>query len=258
MILTRLRYIVPTFRVYRNPSLRFLDYAGLTRAGRVVQVILRSGLRFNIRTRTSDFGVLDDVFMRGVYNQALQHIGRGDVVVDIGAQCGAFAVAAGTLGARVFCYEPLPDNVALLQENARLNGCEERVTVEGMAVPAHSGRNTLYVVRGDTGGATFVPSIHPDWASHHVIQLSVHCVTLGEIFRTQNIEQCDCLKMDCEGAEYEILGAAEAHVLEQTRMVVLEYHPNGDVRAISDRLRESEFAVRISSDTSILLARRTS
>ena len=52
----------------------------------------------------------------------------------------------------------------------------------------------------------------------------VAAFTLEEIFDREKIESCDLLKLDCEGAEYEILLNAPANVLRRVSRISLEYH----------------------------------
>jgi hypothetical protein len=76
--------------------------------------------------------------------------------------------------------------------------------------------------------------------------LEVPSTSLDAIFAEREIEQCDLLKMDCEGAEYEILFAASDDTLRRIRRIVLEYHdwvvPFGH-RDLARMLRERGFEV---------------
>lgn len=250
----RLLRALAGFRVYRNPSIRILDYLGLVRSRRV-EVALRNGLRFNVRLRTGDFGILDEVFSQGIYNRALERIEPGHLVLDVGAHAGIFALAAARRGATVLCFEPLPDNVELLKANTKLNGFDARITVCQSAVAAVPGTMELFTLASDTGGSTFFPATHPAWKNDtRVKRLSVPCVTLHEIVHRHRLSMCDCLKMDCEGAEFDIVERAAAADLQRFRMIILEYHPINDVGRIRSRLEQLGFAVDVSDNPCILWA----
>lgn len=62
--------------------------------------------------------------------------------------------------------------------------------------------------------------------------------------KSHRIDKIDLLKLDCEGAEWEILPAAEP-VLPRIRQICLEYH-NGELTAnwLEEWLRAHEFEVR--------------
>ena len=52
----------------------------------------------------------------------------------------------------------------------------------------------------------------------------IECITLADAFARWDIERCDFLKLDCEGAEYEILLRAPSDVYARIHRVALEYH----------------------------------
>jgi len=252
----RARHAAGACRTYVNPMTRFLDYLGRVPAGEVREVRLRNGLRVRARLGTSDLAIVDEVFAHGVYDRALRALRPGDAVLDIGAQSGVFALAAAARGASVLCCEPIPENAALLRENLRLNGVEDRVAVRPVAAAPEAGTMTLYVVDGDTGGATAFPAIHPLWLEDgRMRRVEVECVTLDALLGARSDGVWDCVKLDCEGGEYAILGAAGAEALRGVRALILEYHPNGDVADLARLLEARGFAVEVSARPSILWAR---
>ena len=253
----RARHAAGACRTYVNPMTRFLDYLGRVPAGAVREVRLRNGLRVRARLGTSDLAIVDEVFAHGVYDLALRTLAPGQAVLDIGAQSGIFALAAAARGASVLCCEPMPANAALLRENVRLNGFEDRVAVRPVAAAPSAGTLNLYVVDGDTGGATAFPAIHPLWLEDgRMRKIEVDCVTLETLLATRPDGIWDCVKLDCEGAEYAILGGAGAEALRGVRALILEYHPNGDVAALARGLEARGFVVEVSGRPSILWARR--
>jgi hypothetical protein len=53
---------------------------------------------------------------------------------------------------------------------------------------------------------------------------TVQATTLTDIMDANNIEQIDYLKIDVEGAEYDILLNCPAGTLSKVRRIVMEYH----------------------------------
>jgi len=252
---TRARHAADVCRVYRDPLVRVRDYLGRVPHGEVREVRLRNRLRVRARLGTSDLAIVDEVFGHGVYDRALRALRPGAAVLDIGAQAGVFALAAAARGASVLCCEPVRENAALLWDNVRLNGFEDRVTVRPVAVAPTAGTMMLYVVDGDTGGATSFPAIHPLWLRDGRMRaVEVECVTLEALLGARPGEAWDCVKLDCEGGEYAILGAASAEALGGIRTLILEYHPNGDVAALARRLEALGFEVEVLGRPAILWA----
>jgi len=70
-----------------------------------------------IRPGTMDADVVSEM-RRDEYHVA-DYVRDGDLVIDVGAYIGAFALHVKQIcpGARVLCLEPMPSNFAALQEN---------------------------------------------------------------------------------------------------------------------------------------------
>jgi len=194
------------------------------------------GQRFRARAGVGDFPVLNEIFLHQSYAAGISLLHQGAVVVDIGANIGAFSIAAAQAGAGVVhAFEPLPDNFALLQENVHLNEYDSIIHPAQLAVAATSGSAVFHYNNNDAGGGTFFPSIHAAWRGGEkdigVQQLPVQCIALGEFFAQNKITSCDLLKLDCEGAEHAIistLGETAACI----DAVIFEYHSDGKLDEI--------------------------
>ena len=81
----------------------------------------------------------------------------GDTVVDIGANIGLYTVylskAVGENG-RVLAFEPDPDNLLLLNENIRLNHCDN-IIVFPLALGASASTQRLYLCDENKGYQSF-------------------------------------------------------------------------------------------------------
>ena len=85
----------------------------------------------------------------------------------------------------------------------------------------------------------------------------VNSITLEDVLDNNEIGSCDLLKMDCEGAEYEILFSTPKSTLARIRNISLEYHdaPVYHVEDLKSYLENMGFDVSLDR-TSILYARR--
>jgi FkbM family methyltransferase len=218
---------------------------------------LRNGLELQARPRTLDVAVLKDVFLHRVYTPDGFELCEGDTVVDIGAHIGAFAVDAGRAVGRgsVLAFEPHPGNFELLTANVARNGLKN-VRAVWAAVAGASGPRDLHVSANVAGHSLHIAE--PGRAS-----LAVPARTLADVFADHGIATVDLLKMDCEGAEYEILeGAAAAGVLSRVRRIAMEAHALDGVRTparLAALLEAQGFAVRRATKgdaTGMIWARR--
>ncbi len=62
-------------------------------------------------------------------------------------------------------------------------------------------------------------SLHPGRGNE---TLEISCVTLAQLIRDEGLAELDLIKIDCQGAEYEILFAAGSDVLSQVRQIIVE------------------------------------
>lgn len=193
------------------------------------------------------------------------------VVVDIGAHVGLFSVwiARHFPGSRILAVEPSPRAATYLRRNAGSLPGADITAVEAAcgATPGrsflHLGRsemtNSMYAERGgsshtgsEAGGATSGRKA-PGGSGMGGSDLEVEVITLDELFARFAIERCALLKLDCEGAEYDILGGASADTLSRIERVVMEYHrgvDGHDPRELVEGLERGGFTVRTADSVS--------
>lgn len=174
--------------------------------------------RFKVRVNTSDILVIWEIWKAKVYDDARFPIKPDDVIVDIGAHIGGFAVRAAKLAhhGKVFAYEASSKNFAMLSENQSLNNATN-LHIYNMAVTDQRGEMKFFMP-GDNGA---LGSLLQDHSSPMEI---VQTLTLADIIADNNIQQIDYLKLDAEGAEFAILLNASADTLSRVRRIVMEYH----------------------------------
>jgi FkbM family methyltransferase len=139
------------------------------------------------------------------------------VIIDIGANSGLFALRIKQLypSARISCYEPFPPNFAQLQNTIAINRLEA-VTPLQKAVGARPGRAKLFIHKRNMGGHSFYVSetLNTDYVDVEVVDLPS---ILGEL--QQGV---DLLKVDCEGAEFDILMGLTAADAGKIRQIIVE------------------------------------
>jgi FkbM family methyltransferase len=149
------------------------------------------------------------------YHLDMVDLRPGDFAVDIGAHVGIVTcyLAKRFPDCAVVAYEPMDANFERLQHNRQANGVRDNTIAYAIAVTKdgrdvfmadtpgeNTGGNNIY-----TSTLAFAPSI-----------------TLNTII---NVDHPALLKIDCEGAEYEILEGKTA-LLDGVRYVIGEFHIN--------------------------------
>ncbi|PKN76340.1 MAG: hypothetical protein CVU52_05175 [Deltaproteobacteria bacterium HGW-Deltaproteobacteria-10] len=164
-----------------------------------------------------------EIFMDECYLAGLErNISQGATVIDIGANAGYFSLfaAAKFPHSRIFSYEPVPVNYAQLQRNCDLNS-SVHIKSYPQAVAGQNGEINLSFDTSDsfTTSATMFASANAGEKS-----LKVPCVSLQEVMERNGITKCDLLKMDCEGAEYDILYNCPVEYLQRIDQFAMEVH----------------------------------
>lgn len=169
----------------------------------------------NLSQSVTDEIVLREAFVENTYALHPDHFAHTGIMIDIGANIGAVALLACELGAkRVVAYEPDAENFGLLSVNIRLNHARGKVNLHREAIWSQAG--TIPLVGGQAA-TTSNPDTVKAWPE---LVVQVPTITLAEVLRP--FEDVDVLKVDTEGAEYEIL--RERAVLQKARMIVVEFH----------------------------------
>lgn len=126
--------------------------------------------------------------------------GKRALVLDIGANCGAYAVPLGlavATGSTVLAFEPNPVMVARLQHNIALNDLTGLVEVQACALGDRDGTAVLNFKRGNFGQASLMP-IRPRQragGTEVAVKQLLDFVDKGAGY------EISALKIDVEGAE---------------------------------------------------------
>jgi len=205
----------------------------------------KQGLRLELMPRCGDSFTFYENLIRHDYLRHGIELKAGDVVVDIGANIGAFTVlAAAQVGpsGRVFAFEPSSAVYDRLLRNLELNHLSN-VTPIKCAVGGENGRAKLEL-GVKSAYATICHGI--DGRQDQSPTEDVEVRRLSDIVREHNIDRIDLLKMDCEGAEYAIFDTLEQTLAATVRQIAMEVHDiSGRNRStLLDRLRQLGFTVQ--------------
>lgn len=143
------------------------------------------------------------------------------VVLDVGGQIGSFSLAiARTLPrARIHVYEASPTSAGYISRNVVANGLKDRIEVHSEALSSQVGDFT-FRDSGDASGHNGLTA--PD-------EIGGTTVTVPAVPFDQAVARAggevQIVKMDVEGAEYDIVLSSSPASWTAVRKVVMEYHP---------------------------------
>ncbi len=253
-IFTKLIHAIQIIRTFKNWPVVFLSFfgpfnAGLFSIGSHTVCILRNGVKYKVRTTVPHMD--DAAAVIGTWGVETYHgicrrnITDAHIVIDLGAHIGGFSVMAATLArnAKVYAYEPEPDNFGLLRDNVELNHLEHRIVPLNYAVVGLPGdRKRKLHLHGS-------PEQHSLYSPTGDDYVTVECLTLPEVFQSHEIETCDFLKMDCEGAEYDIMLNCPGEYLSRIRKIHVEYQDGPGIdhgrQELVDVLKHAGFEVTL-------------
>jgi FkbM family methyltransferase len=210
---------------------------------------LRNGLNLKLRPRKKNFVSDSDIVVETILNDEYRlrkvDISNYKTILDIGAHIGTFSLqtAANLKKAKIYCYEALPENYNLLKYNVALNKLKN-IFCFNLAVCNSEGQVNFFVSESNRGG-------HSLYSNDSCKQIKVKTTTLEKIFKSNNIETIDLLKMDCEGAEYDILLNTPLKYLKKIKSIVMEQHMTPsilqryDPKSIERKLKQAGFKIKI-------------
>ena len=220
----------------RSRSLRFTTDAA--RAGSLA----RSGVRGKPLAKLRWRG--HDVFYRpatsdplAIYQVLLRRGGKAEyylplalepkVILDIGSNIGTSVLFFHERfpSARIYAFEPHPETFRVLQANV---GSIPSVEIFNCALGATNARISAACDRIDFSGFVAKPGSKSPRGAETTIDCEMRHA--GEVMKNLGVAEVDLIKIDCEGAEYDVLTALPEEMLRQCKWIVGEMH---DVSAFS-------------------------
>ena len=161
-----------------------------------------------------------------IYGLKELKLSRGDIVIDVGAHVGAVSIFLGKKfpDVRILAYEPCRNTFSVLQENIRRSNVTN-IESFNLAISGNGRDLRLLVAPHKSGMANAFVS--EELRENRVRDFGyrtevVASTTLDAVFRDNKINRCAFMKLDCEGAEFEIV--RETRVLNLVDVLALEIH----------------------------------
>ena len=152
------------------------------------------------------------------------------MLFDVGANVGDWSLAAlnGLPDTKVHAFEIAPSTAQELENNLKPHA--GRATINKLGLGSSEGAITLYFSPDSTTAASTVPGVVEFSAADHEIktinQVTATITTGDRYMRDHAIGTIDFLKIDVEGAEWEVLkGFSESFAAGKIGMVQFEYGP---------------------------------
>jgi FkbM family methyltransferase len=194
--------------------------------------------------------ILSEIFYEKIYNNDFICVAENDIVFDIGFNYGFFTLDALTYKPKkVIGFEPNPKLVKLFNQLEI-----ESVELNQIAVSNKAG-SAIFYENNFSGKSSIHNDINSDTSSN---SYQVKICSFNDM--AEQYDVIDYLKVDCEGAEYEIFESIPKEFLtNRIRKIALEFHHNiNDIKVV--KIKECGFETKLDykdgDSTGMLYARK--
>lgn len=231
--------MIPSLDFYIDCLVSLLLWKLNKKFGRVIKLYKISPTETYFgRQFSMDSCVMYESTILGIYDKYIPRLKPDDWAIDIGAHIGTSSIHLLRLfpEIKVISIEPDPSTYRLLEKNIRLNNLESQIQTINAAVAKTNGEGKLFIDRGNSGGNSLLGSGS---------SISIKLLTLESIFSKYKLTECALLKLDCEGAENEILMSTPPALLKRIKTIIMETHAGYDQSKLRAFLQSQGFLVTI-------------
>lgn len=198
---------------------RLLEH--LEKKSRFKRVTQSNDLKIDYALNKMSVDLMHSIFIQREYADYFPFY-QNAVIVDIGAHKGYFTLFAAQntdKNSKIVSVEPVSSNFKILEKNVQRNE-NKNLTLVKAAVAAFDGQLEIRLSH-DTNHS--IIGENPLSGKSNAIE-KVKAITLDSLFKNYGLIDVDFLKMDCEGAEYDILFNATFEALKRIKILSLEFH----------------------------------
>ncbi|MBN2480079.1 MAG: FkbM family methyltransferase [Parachlamydiales bacterium] len=181
----------------------------------------------------------------------LPYLKKEDIVIDLGAHIGLFSLAVAQYVNKVIAIEPDIENFEILKHNISSNNLLNITTInkavsnKGKKIDFYKShktpaRHSLYKNKFFNNNGLFSQ------------KLEVKAISLPAIL--SSFEKCKLLKVDIEGAEYDIFFNCSKNVLKKINFFLIEYHNLSDKlngKALEKFFKDLNFTTALGKEVDI-------
>lgn len=204
------------------------------------------GLDIFYREGTSDEYVIHETFNDRIFERGFPEykLKKKHIVIDVGAHIGTYSIrlAQQLSEGTVYSLEPCLDTFNLLEKNVLANNIKN---VKAYKIALSNSEDTAMLYY-DLENGNWGHSIVKEFSQAGEI---VDTETLSGFLVKNNIQSCDYIKFNCEGAEFDILLSTPATILRKIKKMLVLYHldlaDNHSIEQLINHLKNAGFYTEI-------------
>lgn len=183
------------------------------------------------RPGTSDYGLIYEILvLQG--KKAEYYVPseiKPSVILDIGANIGVTSVwlTKKFPAAKIYSFEPLPENFSILLKNI---SSYPNITALNYGLGDKDGQFEFYENEDNANkGGGSIYKLNSDESKHGTSKnyrdpVKINIREASSALNENNIDHIDILKIDTEGAEFDILSSIPKNILNSTKWIMGELH----------------------------------
>ena len=191
---------------------------------------------FDFNTR-HDYPTFWEIFINKDYDKIDEcKISNNDVVLDIGGNCGFFALYSIQNGAsKVYSVEPVKTS---FEQIVKLSNNFPEIIPINKAVSETNG--TVVMSVDEEGSATNCVTHYSEMFGGNSNKEIVDSININDLLLNIK-EKINFMKVDCEGSEFELFKTISDDNLKKIDKIIVEVHGDVIEKFVSDRLIQSGF-----------------
>lgn len=183
---------------------------------KAISLKLRDGGTFVVKDFMTLY-IYNEIFVERSYDYPSLKISNA-LIIDIGANTGLFTLRMKELypDSSIYCYEPFKNNFEQLSQNIQLSALKD-IEIIQKGVGGISRTEKLFLNKSNLGGH----SLYEQEARSNEY-VSIDIVGIQDMMNALASDRIHLMKMDCEGAEYEIIKAITPELASKIEIILFE------------------------------------
>ena len=185
------------------------------------------------RTSTSDMALIYEILLKSKHNAEyfFPEIIKPKVIFDIGGNIGITSIYLANVfpGAMIYTFEPLLENFQILEKNTHQYS---NIKVFNVGLGSKNGSFKVYLSDNSEnyGGVSFYSE---GYGNKDEPYTECKVRNINDIIKELKIDEIDLIKIDTEGAEYDILTSLNDKFFESISWIAGELHGNRDFELLN-------------------------
>ena len=206
----------------------------------------RYNTKFFLRPHTTDYYTFDQVFLRDQYNIKLPFMPT--TIIDAGANIGLAAVyfAHRFINANIVAIEPSSANFLVIQKNIA-----NYPKIKAYCMGLWNKDAYLEIIDSSLNENAFMVQ---ETTANNINALQA--ISISTIFKNNNWQTIDILKLDIEGSEKEVFEIGYESWLPKTKSIIVELHDNmrmGASKSVFAAISKYNFSTTISDENLVFI-----